>query len=92
MQFPALRDGFFAVFAIVFGITRIIIFPLWILRSVAFGVPAISIRMQGGQLFYLVLLGALQILHIFWFQTIVRMVCFAQWESVSLSQRLIGAM
>ena len=75
LQFQNLCDMCFVVFAIAFGITRIVIFPLWILRSVAFGANALTIRYIGAQVFYIVLLGALQVLHIFWFQTIVRMVC-----------------
>ena len=75
LQFQNLCDMCFVVFAIAFGITRIVIFPLWILKGIAFRATLVTINYMGAHVFYLVLLGALQVLHIFWFQTIVRMVC-----------------
>ena len=66
-------DAAFVVFAIVFGVTRIVIYPNWILRSVLFDIKSITGRYVGIHLFYLTLLGALQLLHIFWFSIIVKM-------------------
>ncbi len=63
----------FAVFALVFGVSRIVIFPLWNIKAV-YDSYMLTVNFIGAQFFYLVLLGALQVLHIFWFQTIVRMV------------------
>ena len=74
MQFQNVCDGMFVVFAIVFGVTRILIYPNWILASVLFKIKAISVNFFGLHYFYVGLLGTLQILHIFWFITIVRMV------------------
>ncbi len=65
----------FAVFAVAFGVSRIIIFPFWNIRGV-YDSHILTGNFIGAQYFYLVLLGALQVLHIFWFQTIVRMVGF----------------
>ena len=62
------------VFAVVFGVTRIVIYPNWILSSIMFKMTLITVNYIGVHLFYMTLLGTLQILHIFWFSTIVRMV------------------
>ena len=68
-----MADAAFVVFAIVFGVTRIVIYPNWILRSVIVDVTKIFGFFCPGQVFYILLLGALQLLHIFWFSIIVKM-------------------
>ena len=68
-------DATFVVFAIVFGVTRLIIYPNWILRSLTVNLTLITGRYMGVHFYYLTLLGSLQVLHIFWFSTIVKMVC-----------------
>ena len=64
----------FITFAITFCISRIVAYPLLILRNVGWTSTDITIRYLGAQYFYMVLLGALQVLHLFWFKTIAYMV------------------
>ncbi len=63
------------MFAISFFLSRIVVFPLVILRNVGYQSVGITIHYIGAQLFYLILLGVLQVLHVFWFSTIAVMVC-----------------
>ncbi|CAB4016055.1 ceramide synthase 5, partial [Paramuricea clavata] len=68
-----LCDVIFGVFAVVFFISRLVIFPWWIIRSVHFEAP---ISFEGTMPMYycfVVLLLALQAMHIFWFYLIARM-------------------
>lgn len=76
LKYQNVCDAMFAVFAVAFGVSRIIIFPFWNIRGV-YDSHILTVNFIGAQYFYLVLLGALQVLHIFWFQTIVRMVFMA---------------
>lgn len=64
----------FAVFTVLFFITRLIVFPFWLLWAVAFDLPYHTGHFPA-QLVALVLLAVLQVLHIYWFKLIVLMVC-----------------
>jgi ceramide synthetase len=65
-------DYLFVLFAIVFFVTRLVIYPVWILRSTLFEATTI-VGMAPIYYAYNGLLCILQLLHIFWFYTIVRM-------------------
>lgn len=73
-------DGFFAIFAVTFFITRLVIFPFWLLNSLFIEGP---MQFSGGDFYhglwpgfwlYLGLMVVLQCLHIFWFYLISKMV------------------
>ena len=64
----------FALFTVIFFITRLIILPFWLLWAVAFDLPHHTGHFPA-QCVALVLLGVLQVLHIYWFKLIVLMVC-----------------
>lgn len=69
-----LVDGTFAIFAITFFITRLVIYPYFVLGSVfTTGYHAFHFTFFGAY-FYPALLFALQALHIFWFYLIARMI------------------
>lgn len=73
-------DVFFGCFAVVFGATRLIYFPFWVLWVIAYDSQTLfiaqfwtthnwpGVRMFQGMLY------TLQVLHIFWYKTIVTMV------------------
>ncbi|XP_028398544.1 ceramide synthase 5-like [Dendronephthya gigantea] len=66
-------DVIFGVFAVVFFISRLIIFPWWVLRSVYLEAP---ISFGGTMPMYYCFMGlllTLQAMHIFWFYLIARM-------------------
>ncbi len=68
-----LCDSLFVIFAIVFFITRLVIFPFWVLNSVIFhGFDWMDNTYLGGKIIA-VALTLLQLLHIFWFYTILKM-------------------
>jgi len=73
LKYQATSEALFVVFAVAFCASRIVVYPWWILRNVAIGLSTVAVRMGGYNWFYLVLLGTLQILHLFWFRTIVVM-------------------
>ncbi|XP_031194806.1 ceramide synthase 4 [Mastomys coucha] len=65
-------DALFIIFALVFFYTRLIFFPTQVIYTVIFD----SIKNSGpffGYYFFLVLLVVLQILHVYWFYLILRM-------------------
>ena len=67
-------DGLFALFAVVFGVSRLYLYPFWAIWSVVdiwFYIGWAVTPMIGT---FLALLLTLQALHIFWFSTIVQMV------------------
>jgi len=60
-------DGLFVLFAITFGVTRLGVYPFWIIRSCLTD----AFRIIGGKGYYVMhlffaLLFILQFLHIFW--------------------------
>ncbi len=69
-----LCDFFFAGFATVFFISRLIIYPRYILYSVLVEVPTFLGPAWFGYYIFCALLILLQVLHIFWFYMICRMI------------------
>ncbi|XP_077985772.1 ceramide synthase 6-like [Glandiceps talaboti] len=75
-----LCDSLFILFAVVFFITRLIIYPLHVLKSVVFESWVIIAPTTPRPLpwwIFMSLLSILQVLHVFWFYTIVRMIVMA---------------
>lgn len=66
-------DVFFVIFAVTFGITRLYIYPRYLVSSLVVDAPRIMGMWSGYYVFMILLLG-LQGLHIFWFYLILRMV------------------
>ena len=64
----------FAMFTVLFFITRLVIFPSWMLWAVAFDLPYHTGHWPA-QHVGLALLAVLQILNFYWFKLIVLMVC-----------------
>ena len=64
----------FAVFAVLFFITRLVVFPFWLLWAVAFDLPYHTGHFPA-QHVALALLTVLQVLHVYWFKLIALMVC-----------------
>lgn len=64
----------FAVFTVMFFITRLVVFPFWLLWGVSFDLPN-HMGYFPVQLVAVCLLTLLQVLHIYWFKLIVLMVC-----------------
>ncbi len=62
----------FAIFAVVFFISRLIIYPRWIILPIIFDAPKYCGYFLGLYIF-LGMLGSLQVLHVFWFKTIFKM-------------------
>jgi hypothetical protein len=71
-RYSKLCDVLFVVFAVTFFVTRIVIYPYWILYSTLFEATTI---VGMAQIYYAYngLLCILQLLHLFWFFTIMRM-------------------
>ncbi|XP_077985242.1 ceramide synthase 6-like [Glandiceps talaboti] len=72
-----LCDSLFMLFAVLFFITRLIIYPCHVLKSVAFEIRVIMAPTTPSPLsisMFTSLLLILQLLHVFWFYTIVRMI------------------
>jgi len=67
-------DGLFGVFAVTFFVTRLVLFPRYILYVICVDGWAIYGCEWGGCYFFIGFLMALQCLHIFWFYLIMRMV------------------
>ena len=67
-------DGLFAVFAVVFGISRLYLYPFYAIWSVVDIWLYIGWAVTPMIGTFLALLLTLQALHIFWFSTIVQMV------------------
>jgi ceramide synthetase len=67
-------DIFFACFAVTFLVTRLVIFPRYIIFSVFFEAPNHFGTKWAGFWFFCLLLVVLQILHIFWFYLIAKMI------------------
>lgn len=65
-------DGLFVVFALVFIITRLVIFPVWVMYTTLYYSMEIFQPFLGYYLFNF-LLVVLQVLHIFWAYLILRM-------------------
>jgi hypothetical protein len=68
-----ITDGFFACFAISFFVTRLVLYPRFLVYSLLFEAPEIMGMWPGYWLFATMLVG-LQCLHIFWFYLISRMI------------------
>ena len=64
----------FAVFAVLFFITRLVVFPFRLIWAVAFDLPYHTGHFPA-QIMGLSLLILLQVLHIYWFKLIALMVC-----------------
>ena len=67
-------DSLFVVFAITFVITRLYIYPRYVISSVLFEASVEFGREWIGYWAFVVMLVTLQLLHIFWFYLIARMV------------------
>jgi|MDTB01.1.fsa_nt_gb hypothetical protein len=67
-------DALFGVFAVVFFVSRLVIFPKYMLYSLLHDAPTIFKGVWPGYWVYSVLLGILQILHINWFYFICLMI------------------
>lgn len=65
-------DGLFVVFALVFIITRLVIFPVWVMYTTLYSSMEVFQPFLGYYLFNF-LLVVLQVLHIFWAYLILRM-------------------
>uniref|UniRef100_A0A2D4M4Y5 TLC domain-containing protein n=1 Tax=Micrurus spixii TaxID=129469 RepID=A0A2D4M4Y5_9SAUR len=70
-KFQKLCDFLFLSFAIIFIITRLGIYPLWILNTIFFELPEIVGGFPGLSIFIIFLL-ILQILHCFWSYLIIK--------------------
>ena len=66
-------DTLFALFAVSFAVTRLILYPRYLLYSLLYEAPAI-LGIWPGYPVFAVLLLVLQGLHIFWFYLILRMI------------------
>ena len=66
-------DAVFGVFALIWIISRIGIYPLWIIRSTLFDAPKV-IAMYPVYYIFNALLIALECLHIFWTYLIIKIV------------------
>lgn len=67
-------DVFFVTFAIVFFVTRLVLYPRYILYSVFFESVDVFGSDWAGYKIFCVLLSILQALHIFWFYLIAKMI------------------
>ena len=67
-------EGVFAIFTVIFFVTRLVIFPFWLLWAVSFDLPRHTGQFPAHYV-ALALLAVLQLLHIYWFKLIVLMVC-----------------
>ncbi len=74
LRFTRTTDTIFALFAIVFFAARLVLYPFFVLHTAVFDANALCGGFWAGHILFVFLLGTLQILHIFWFKTIVRMV------------------
>ncbi|XP_063148310.1 ceramide synthase 6 [Candoia aspera] len=70
-KFQKLCDFLFLIFAIIFIITRLGIYPLWILNTVLFELPEIVGGFPALSIFVILLL-ILQVLHCFWSYLIIK--------------------
>lgn len=66
-------DPLFGVFVIVFFVTRLVFYPFLVVDTV-FLKGSAAYGLEWGGYMYLVLLAGLQLLHVFWFYLIVKMV------------------
>ena len=64
----------FAIFTVIFFITRLVIFPFWLLWAVSFDLPRHTGQFPAHYV-ALALLLVLQLLHVYWFKLIVMMLC-----------------
>ena len=64
----------FAIFAVLFFITRLVVFPFRLIWAVAFDLPYHTGHFPA-QIMGVALLILLQVLHIYWFKLIALMVC-----------------
>jgi ceramide synthetase len=69
-----ITDSLFGVFTITFFITRLVLYPRYVYYSSYIEAEEMWGKQWPGFWVYFCLLGALQILHIFWFYTICRMI------------------
>lgn len=67
-------DALFGIFAITFGISRLYVFPKYMVLSLVYEAPAIFKTYWTGYYIFTALLITLLCLHIFWFSIIARMV------------------
>lgn len=67
-------DILFVMFAIVFSFTRLYIFPFWIIRSLIFELRPMFSQEWNGYFILIIFAIILQLLHIYWFYLIIRMV------------------
>ena len=70
----SLMDILFACFAIIFFVTRLVLYPRYILYSVIVEAPTFFDTNWIGYYVFASLLMILQLLHIFWFSTIATMI------------------
>jgi TLC domain len=66
-------DSLFAVFAVAFFVTRLVIYPRYLVYSLLYEAPEVM-GMWGGWWVFAILLSVLQCLHVFWFALIVKMI------------------
>eukprot|EP01034_Spumella_vulgaris_P021667 gene21667-27708_t len=69
-----ITDSFFACFAISFFVSRLVLYPRFLLFSFLFEGPAVFGGIWPGYWYFAILLSSLQCLHIFWFYLICRMI------------------
>lgn len=67
-----ITDALFVCFAVSFFVTRLVIYPRYLLYSVVIASPQM-LGMWPGYWFFAILLCSLQVLHVFWFYLIARM-------------------
>lgn len=67
-------DVLFGIFAIIFFVTRLILYPRYMVWSLVYEAPKLLGGMWPGWYAFAGLLTLLQLLHIFWFYLIVRMI------------------
>jgi len=67
-------DGLFAAFALTFFVTRLVLYPRYLVYSLLYEAPAILGGTWPGYWVFATLLVVLQLLHVFWFYLIMRMI------------------
>ena len=73
-----ITDALFTIFAVSFAVTRLYIYPRYLVYSLVYEAPAILGMWSGYWLFATMLVG-LQCLHVFWFALILKMVWKLVW-------------
>lgn len=70
----AVCDSLFAVFAVTFFVSRLVVYPRYLVYSQVVEAPALWGGVWPGYWYFAVLLCSLQCLHVFWFYLICRMI------------------